>query len=493
MKTVLHCSDRSSKGAALMIVLAFVVLLTGLTLAYFSRTATDRQLAQSSYNDTSADLLARSALDIVVNDFKQEILSHSTVDPLATDSVAGGIQPQRSTPVPALGGAPIPNLIRQSFSGDPTGRTSSVNSGSVSQNGRSISTTRWNSHYLIPRGNPSDTSVNPSPTPTFTPPDWVLITSQGPNTAPAPSAVIGRYAFAAYDEGGLLDMNLAGYPAWTGTVSANPAPCPTPWLTNVGRKGILGLADLTALPDPVTTTFPQPQIDKIAGWRNFATTQQTGSFGSPNFSSGNLNNREDAYGSYLLDFGNPPYPTPCPIFPFSTVDSSQPPQSGKTDQAVMTRQQLLKLRGSLGFSQNVLQYMGTFSRERNQPARDWPSIGTRLPDRFDIGMLSLVKPNPPGSPPSRGKGKGVKRGRYKGDAGSILNLFGLQWQDLRPETAIISCANERRCDGIQRTGLFLELIKTRLDPPHAIDLFLQSLAALPRYLGRPREVGGPSE
>ena len=44
----------ASKGAALMIVLAFVVLLTGLMLAYFSRTTTDRQLAQSSYNDTNA-------------------------------------------------------------------------------------------------------------------------------------------------------------------------------------------------------------------------------------------------------------------------------------------------------------------------------------------------------------------------------------------------------------------------------------------------------
>ena len=55
-----------SKGAALIIVLAFVVLLTGMVLAYFSHTTTDRQLAQSSFNDTSADLLARSALDCVV-------------------------------------------------------------------------------------------------------------------------------------------------------------------------------------------------------------------------------------------------------------------------------------------------------------------------------------------------------------------------------------------------------------------------------------------
>src|SRR5438477_5602409 len=71
-------SRSSKKAAALIIVLAFVVLLTGLVLAYFTRTTSDRQLAQSSYNDTSADLLARSALDIVVGDFQQEIVNGST-------------------------------------------------------------------------------------------------------------------------------------------------------------------------------------------------------------------------------------------------------------------------------------------------------------------------------------------------------------------------------------------------------------------------------
>ena len=61
-----------------MIVLALVVLLTGIALAYFSRTTTDRQLAQSSHNDTSSDLLARSALDITVSDLKQEIATNPT-------------------------------------------------------------------------------------------------------------------------------------------------------------------------------------------------------------------------------------------------------------------------------------------------------------------------------------------------------------------------------------------------------------------------------
>ena len=143
MKTFTHPQDGASKGAALIIVLAFVVLLTAFGLTYFSRTTADRQLAQSSSNDTTADLLARSALDITVSDLKQEIANNQPV-------TAGNIQPLRYGAPPITDPSPIPNLIRRSFSGDPTGRTSSVSSGAASANGRSIGRARWNSHYLIP-------------------------------------------------------------------------------------------------------------------------------------------------------------------------------------------------------------------------------------------------------------------------------------------------------------------------------------------------------
>jgi Tfp pilus assembly protein PilX len=405
-----------SDGAALILVLAFIVLLTGIVMAYFSRSTTDRQLAKSSFDDTAADLLARSALDIVVSEFKQELVTNQPV-------TAANIQPT-AYPIPTPAG--IPNLIRRSSRDAAVSHASTISSSSPSANGRSVSTTRWNSHYLIPRGN-TGTAVDSSPVPSFVPPDWVLITSQGPSPAPSsPNDVIGRYAYAVYDEGGLLDMNLAGYATGSGS-GGGPSPSPTPWLTNVGRKGILAFVDLTALPTSTASpapTFPPTQVNNIVGWRNFATSQQSdGNFGSPTF-LGNLN-KQDNYGSYLLDFGDPPYPSPCPIYPFTSVATDT--SNSRTDQAVVTRQELLKLRSSLNFSQNVLQYMGTFSRERNQPARDWNRLNGHLPDRFDIGMLSLVKPNPTGTPPSRGKGKGKGRGRYRGDAASILNLFGLQW------------------------------------------------------------------
>ena len=197
------------------------------------------------------------------------------------------------------------------------------------------------------------------------------------------------------------------------------------------EKELLAFADLTALASPSpTTTLPQSQVKTLVGWRNFATTHNQ----APTLAallSRNRPQRQDACGSYLLDFGDPPYPTPNPIYPFTSVDPRH--SNSRTDQAFLTRQELLKLRSSLGFSQNALQYMGTFSRERNQPARDWNQLHSRLPDRFDIGMLGMVKPNPqygrrPRPWSEHGNGGGFKgRGHYKGDAGTIRDLFGLEW------------------------------------------------------------------
>jgi hypothetical protein len=440
MKNFLYPRDGASKGAALIIVLAMVVLLTGLCLAYFSRTTTERQLAQSSFSDTNADLLTRSALDIVVSDFKQEILNNPTV-------TQANIQPTR------YGDAGIPNLIRRSFSGDPTGRTSNVHSTDLSANGRSISTTRWNGHYLVPLAQPNASPANSIPISDFTAPDWVLVTAQGPSPAPAPSAVIGRYAFAVYDEGGLLDMTLAGYPSWTGLPTGTCDPMPTPWQLNVGRKGIVTLADLTALP-ATPSTLSQSDVDKIVGWRNYATTLQTFSgFPStpPSFTTDCA--AQSSFGDYVLDFGEPPfaidsYPDAldASVDPLTSVTSVPiPSATPRTDQGFMTRQELLKLRNTLGFSQNVLQYMGTFSRARNRPAPDWPwlvdpnpAVSHALTERWNMNNLDLVKPNPCGPTCQKCKRKkkiitcksGAKkkgRGSKCGDGNDIYQFFGLWW------------------------------------------------------------------
>src|SRR5439155_2318427 len=104
----------------------------------------------------------------------------------------------------------------------------------------------------------------------FAAPDWVFITSNGPTVISNPtSTAVGRYAYAIFDEGGLLDLNVAGYPTGTTAVQS-------------GRKGSTAYADLTALPYPIPNPSsgltPIYQIDRLVGWRNYATTQPTNSF-----------------------------------------------------------------------------------------------------------------------------------------------------------------------------------------------------------------------
>ena len=66
-----HGGTRKKRGAALIIILAFIVLLTGLVLAFFSRAITARQVSNSSAAQTKADIPALSAADVIVGDFKQ--------------------------------------------------------------------------------------------------------------------------------------------------------------------------------------------------------------------------------------------------------------------------------------------------------------------------------------------------------------------------------------------------------------------------------------
>src|SRR5438270_2215706 len=292
MKKFLRSRDSAAKAAALIIVLAFVVLVTGVALAYFSRTTIERALGQSSYNDTSADLLARSALDIVVGDFKQEIANGSTATSIGdlNGNISTIYVPSDATkmvPVynPTPAGTPaILNLIRRSVRSDTipspavASRASAVNSmADASANGRSISLARWNRHYLVPKSNATDSGSDPITNgfsaPNYWAPDWVIVTRAGP--APfAPSDVgtladaspdnnnyaVGRYAYAVYDEGGLLNMNIAGYPI-PGT--------PWPGLTqDIARnKTVPGAFDLTALGTPVISSVANP-FNQIIGFRN---------------------------------------------------------------------------------------------------------------------------------------------------------------------------------------------------------------------------------
>jgi hypothetical protein len=149
----------------------------------------------------------------------------------------------------------------------------------------------------------------------------------------------------------------------------------------------------------------------------------------------------------LLYFGDPPFSIEslsdkllASTYPFTSVAAYV--SSNRTDQSLMTRQQLLKLQRALDnppgqFSQSVLQYMGTFSRERNRPAPDWPHLNETgetsvlSEGRFNLNNLALVIPNPLDCQLSHGKKVGWQTGKNRnhvcGTPDSIIELFGLAW------------------------------------------------------------------
>jgi hypothetical protein len=414
---------------ALIIVLAFVLLLAGLTVAYFSQTTTDRQIAQTSFSEASADQIASSATAIILGDLRQEIIRGSaspaptfgpspTASPyyLYTPTSPNYMVPQRSG-TPSAGA--IPNLVRRSVRSDPIpapglpSRASAVNSVSdASANGRAVTLPRWNKHYLIPKLNTAPGDDTTDPVTSFVAPDWVMLTGEEgavvlstPKTDSNGTAVtpLGRYAYAVYDEGGLLDLNVAGYPN-------DPSTAPIPAI-RVGRKGSTAFADLTALGSYSLPNSSVPhQVDRIVGWRNFGTTQPTNNFPdtSPEFAANFQTSSTPAANyfnvvvnnanGFLRGRGDPsPSPTPWPrpaTPPYPNPSPTYPPSNNRTDQMFLNRQQLLAFRQTTQFSSNTMQYLSTFSRESNSPSLS-PStpVGSTIDYATLASTATAVNPN----------------------------------------------------------------------------------------------------
>src|SRR5438034_9263394 len=148
------------RGAALIIVLAFVVLLTGVAIAYLSRTTSDRPVAHSSLHQSMADQVAASAMDLVIGELRQDITGPApTPTPPYFPLPNANLLPMRSGNPPIVGGVdPIPNLIRRSVWPETllppavSSFASAVNSVSnASANARAVTLPRWHKHYLILR------------------------------------------------------------------------------------------------------------------------------------------------------------------------------------------------------------------------------------------------------------------------------------------------------------------------------------------------------
>src|SRR5207248_8512198 len=121
-------------------------------------------------------------------------------------------------------------------------------------------------------------------------------------------------------------------------------------------------------------------IDRLVGWRNFATTQPNNNFPNvalppaPAFAANFRDGTAVAAGlgavSYWKAIINSPTISPtiaASASGFINASTAQSP-NGRSDQMFLSRQQLIAYRATTNFPASALQYLGTFLRESNAPS-----------------------------------------------------------------------------------------------------------------------------
>jgi hypothetical protein len=413
----------SRRGSALLLVVISLLLLVTLVVAFLSRATLERQLSGASANLGKTDLAAQGAVSMVISDLQQEIVdgsytSATTASPAPATLASGYYYPKSSlNMVPQIVGftqatdSGVEDLLKISknlapfypatnFTQVGISRASSVSTTTDSLNGRAISTARWNAPLLMAKATPaSTTDLTPVAAFTANPPDWIYVAQDGSNptawnatyAASSTNPVLQRYAYAIYDEGSTLDMNVAGSPAYTSGYG-----------TFQPYKNALAYADLTQILSAATVTPPIPAatqqqiINAIVGWRNYATMNYV----DP--TSGTQTSQISSYFP-LYSIANTPIPNDGTITPFDlgmlsnstgfmsvsttnlTTTTNSQGRANQSDNAFVSRQQLIQfLTEGLGQNptfttvlaslQNALPYLGTFSRGLSAPSYSPPPL-----------------------------------------------------------------------------------------------------------------------
>ncbi len=303
------------------------------------------------------DAFSQAALNTINSDLGQEIIAGSS-----NTTVNGTViyfPTSNANMLPSLVGSTgtggMENLLKVSipspfysgatYSGTGAARASAALTTGTSANGMTLTPALWNAGLFLPVSGTDNTPVLASGT--FPTPNWVLVANDGTNPTAFSSAlvtgsgnsnpVVGRYAYAIYHEGGLLDANVAGYPS-------------TSTIPQTASKPSLAYADLTQL------GLTPAQVDTLVGWRNYATVQVPGTYTTPNFTLASASN----YYAYVLSNSNG----------FLTANTAV--YNGQTDQMFTSRQALINfMEGQLGVSGtnlDILNYLATFTRGLNEPS-----------------------------------------------------------------------------------------------------------------------------
>jgi len=299
------------RSMALVITLAILVLMTLLVIAFLSTVSLDRQATANYARSLQADSIALGGLDLVVSQLQAEI-----ADPANSTTNGTMYVPMTNTNAVPQRMSTLPTIITFSGTNVYSNAANLAAPGSYSTNAslnnRFVSMKDWYQPDLTLTTNG------------FPVPQWILVTRNGtyPSTWNVSLAnhalgngnyVVGRYAYVVYDTGGLIDVNVAGYPSSAANIAAN--------------KGIMPWVDLTQLTNAVT----QADVDNLVNWRNAANSS--------------------AYASYVTNWATNGFMQVAP-----------------GDTTFLGRQELIKYAQTQNTDlTNALPFLTTFSRELNGP------------------------------------------------------------------------------------------------------------------------------
>jgi len=378
-------SPRRQEGMALIITLALIVLVTVAAVAFLTRATGNRAIEASRSNEVLASQLADTGADYTISTFLQEIANNNNSIIPSSPSPNYAYLPKKPTNMipqrlfasdnststnPSDPNYPyFANLVRQSVPDTVNkppleANASSDSTALLSQNQVSVGQTAWNRPQLISGKDPTsygfyaDNQL----------PNWIYVNQDGSLTssitAQNASNVVGRFAYNAYDIGGLLDANVAGYIHGSAPLGIDPTS--VDGLAQLSRvKGTLGGADLSLIPGfvqlagfsiPPGGSDPKQNMDTFVKARNIASVD-SGYVAAV---------QKNAANGFLT------------------------PQQG--DLYFGNRQDLIQAvqSGTFGCSTNALPYLTHFTRELARP-----SLGgfEMMTNRFDLSQISNIRNN----------------------------------------------------------------------------------------------------
>ncbi len=318
---------------ALVIILAALVLVTIILTAFMAQTTLGRQVSFSSAGQNKAETIAKTGLETILGDLRTEMVAGSTT--YTSNSTNIYIPLTNTAIIPTRVAAEgFTNVVKRSagesnawignffLSGfvNPNRAVKGASTTNLALNGRFISPGRWNAPYLL----------GPTLPASFVPPDWILVNRKGPleSGANIPNMailsdraeanlqfVVGRFAYMVYNEGGLLDANVVGFPSG---VAAD----------FTSRRSSLPQVDLNKIPGV-------KNADALVQWRNEKTAESPGD-----------------YTNHVLNM----------VTGFSKVVPG--------DQTFVSRQDLIRYveNNPDQITREALQYLGTSSWEVNAPS-----------------------------------------------------------------------------------------------------------------------------